>query len=79
MAQKKIIAISEADFERFGCSACGGKEGIDLNSSTLGRMRECPCGVKTIILSDGVKSSPISTPGGVHFPSLSKHPLDGKS
>lgn len=77
MAHKRIFAVSEKDFERFGCSICGCQDGHDGTTSKLARLRKCQsCGSETIILADGVKTSPISVQGGLYFPALSKHPLD---
>lgn len=77
MAHKRIFAVSEKDFERFGCSSCGCKDGHDSTTSNLARLRRCQsCNSETIILTDGVKTSPISVQGGEYFPALSRHPLD---
>lgn len=77
--KSSVIAISEKDFNDFGCSGCGSKEGHDSVTSSVVRVHKCSaCGVVTHILAEGVTASPVSVSGGIHFPSLTKHPLANK-
>ncbi len=72
-----VIAISQSDFDRYGCPHCGNKNGYTLFSVPEAVVWICKrqeCGETACILADSVERSPICFDGRL-YPSVQKHPL----
>ena len=71
-----IIAISESDFNSFGCPQCGCYSGYSMLTffGTAADWR-CNCGCTTLIVADGIEVAPVCPPGHDSPPSVIKHPL----
>ncbi len=84
MISKNDIAISQSDFNRFGCPKCGYLIPEVFESwipSTTMPSTCCECGAKFIILANGVNESSIGVKRygetDFYYPQLSAHPRDG--
>ena len=76
MKRKKMLALSQASCEKYGCPNCESHNVTTLASTTDARKVECSCGEKLVILTNGIKRSPFGFGEPASYPILSMHPKE---
>lgn len=86
MSEKKYIAISQEDFDQYGCPYCGCKIHNDKNSNLVPWMNTSDfccsqCTKRSAILKEGLTESTIGFGEGnnvIQYPKIQVHPLKNK-
>lgn len=76
------IAISQKDFEQYGCPHCGGKEEVFPDTYTWMKTKRLKCGgcqKISVVVPEGQSKSAIgigNNGGPIEYPMVQKHPLN---